>query len=186
MIVTCLNCQTIFNKNKSQTRKHPNHFCSRSCSATYNNKGKQKNKPIKIICKYCCISYCRDMEHRSKIFCKNCKIKKLERSDLFKKLTYKEYVERESLKNKHPSWKHSQIRNFNRTWNKELTKLSCQVCNYKTHIELAHIIPISNWNAESTLGEINSPKNILVLCPNHHWELDNNVLSLKDIPSRKE
>lgn len=49
MIVNCLNCEISFDKTASQARRHPNHFCCRSCSATYNNKGKQKNKPITLV-----------------------------------------------------------------------------------------------------------------------------------------
>lgn len=40
--VECTNCQTIFLKKQSEIRKskNRNHFCSKSCSATYNNKNK--------------------------------------------------------------------------------------------------------------------------------------------------
>lgn len=35
--VSCLQCGTKFEKNNKQIEKHPNNFCSHSCSATYNN-----------------------------------------------------------------------------------------------------------------------------------------------------
>lgn len=35
--VKCLQCTKLFNKCLNQTKKFPNHFCSRSCSASYNN-----------------------------------------------------------------------------------------------------------------------------------------------------
>lgn len=35
--VKCLKCETIFLKKVSKTRNSPNHFCSRSCSTSYNN-----------------------------------------------------------------------------------------------------------------------------------------------------
>lgn len=38
--VTCKNCGKLFYKRYSQYLKHPNHFCSSSCAATYNNKHK--------------------------------------------------------------------------------------------------------------------------------------------------
>jgi hypothetical protein len=38
--VICLNCNITFKKFKSQIKKFPKHFCSLSCSATYNNKHK--------------------------------------------------------------------------------------------------------------------------------------------------
>jgi hypothetical protein len=43
MLVNCKNCSKEFDKLANQVAKHPNHFCSRSCSAKFNNKGKQKN-----------------------------------------------------------------------------------------------------------------------------------------------
>jgi hypothetical protein len=38
--VNCLNCQSTFIKGNNQLIKTKNNFCSRSCSATYNNKNK--------------------------------------------------------------------------------------------------------------------------------------------------
>lgn len=38
--VQCLNCNVMFEKTLNQIKTSPNHFCSRSCSASYNNKNK--------------------------------------------------------------------------------------------------------------------------------------------------
>lgn len=38
--VNCTNCNTTFKKFQSQINRSNNHFCSRSCSATFNNKNK--------------------------------------------------------------------------------------------------------------------------------------------------
>ena len=38
--VTCKNCNTEFKKGYYAVKRNPSHFCSRSCSATYNNKNK--------------------------------------------------------------------------------------------------------------------------------------------------
>jgi hypothetical protein len=38
--VTCENCKKTFEKLPNQIKKYPNHFCSSSCAATYNNKHK--------------------------------------------------------------------------------------------------------------------------------------------------
>ena len=38
--VQCLNCKTTFLKRPANIRTSPNHFCSKSCAATYNNKNK--------------------------------------------------------------------------------------------------------------------------------------------------
>jgi hypothetical protein len=41
LVVKCLNCNTEFEKALCQIKKSPNHFCSKSCSVTYNNKHKR-------------------------------------------------------------------------------------------------------------------------------------------------
>lgn len=38
----CLNCGKSFDKYQNQVQRSPNHFCSRSCAATYNNTHKTK------------------------------------------------------------------------------------------------------------------------------------------------
>jgi len=40
LYVNCLNCNVSFEKQLNQIKKTPNHFCSQSCAATYNNKHK--------------------------------------------------------------------------------------------------------------------------------------------------
>jgi very-short-patch-repair endonuclease len=39
--VICLNCNKEFEKSYANFKKGPNHFCTQSCSATYNNKHKK-------------------------------------------------------------------------------------------------------------------------------------------------
>lgn len=61
----------------------------------------------------------------------------------------------------------------------------CQKCSYSIHVELCHIKSISSFTDDSVkLIEINGEDNLLVLCKNHHWEFDNGILKLSDIPSR--
>ena len=38
--VSCLNCNKDFLKSLGEIKKSPNHFCSRSCAGTFNNKNK--------------------------------------------------------------------------------------------------------------------------------------------------
>ena len=38
--ISCTNCNKLFYRNTGQTKRSKNQFCSRSCSATYNNKNK--------------------------------------------------------------------------------------------------------------------------------------------------
>lgn len=69
--LNCKNCNKIFYKNKSDFKRTRNHFCSRSCSTSHNNKGTNRNKPKIRICKYCKKTFTRK-NNENKIFCKFC------------------------------------------------------------------------------------------------------------------
>lgn len=54
----------------------------------------------------------------------------------------------------------------------------CAICGYDKHVEVAHIKPVSDFNDDTKISEINSLDNLIGLCPNHHWEYDNGILKL--------
>lgn len=54
----------------------------------------------------------------------------------------------------------------------------CAVCGYDNHVEVAHIKAVSSFPDTATIKEINAPDNVIGLCPNHHWEFDNGLLTL--------
>ena len=54
-------------------------------------------------------------------------------------------------------------------------------CEYKLHVELAHIKAINSFSPKTTIGEINSLHNLTFLCRNCHWELDNNYITPKNL-----
>lgn len=85
--VTCNQCGKITQKNASQLKKYTNHFCSKSCSATYYNHKNNKTKKMKI-CKECNSEF---YNRNNKIYCsKQCQkqnnsklgIEKLKNGDL--------------------------------------------------------------------------------------------------------
>lgn len=160
----CLCCGTITTNPK---------FCSRSCSTKIANK-----VPKRKLSKKCtkCDNIARN--YRSTLcenhFQDNLKNKK----DYIKSLTLSDYTERECIKKLHKSSKFAHIRVLCRSWNKNKTMLPCFNCGYSKHVELAHIIPISSFPSTATIEEVNSPNNVIQLCPNCHWEFDNNLLSL--------
>lgn len=57
--------------------------------------------------------------------------------------------------------------------------LACHICNYSNHYEVAHIHPISSFQSNTLLCVVNHINNLLALCPNHHWELDNHLLKME-------
>lgn len=49
----------------------------------------------------------------------------------------------------------------------------CERCGYDKHVEVCHINAINSFDMESLMSEINAKDNLIVLCPNCHWEMDN-------------
>ena len=51
----------------------------------------------------------------------------------------------------------------------------CTSCGYDKHVEIHHIKSISSFIVDSTatLYDVNNPDNLVYLCPNCHWEIDN-------------
>jgi len=55
---------------------------------------------------------------------------------------------------------------------------ACQICGYSLHVEIAHRRPVSDFPDSATMKEINDIANLIILCPNHHWEFDHGLLNL--------
>ena len=52
----------------------------------------------------------------------------------------------------------------------------CEICGYNKYVEISHKKQVFEFSDNITLEEINDINNLIALCPNHHWELDHNVL----------
>jgi len=162
-----------------QLDKSEKKFCNQSCSASYNNKNVQHNKPKIRTCNKCNIEYTIiHSNNSSKNLCSKCVNDYNTRTDKTKNLTLKDYCYRYKINDKHQSLKYAHIRQFARSWLKDLKNKPCAICGYDKHVELHHIKPISEFDDDATLGEINSSKNVVQLCPNCHWEVDNNITKL--------
>ena len=57
-------------------------------------------------------------------------------------------------------------------------EFKCLICGYDKHVEIAHIKPVSEFDDNSIISEINDINNLIALCPNHHWEYDNGFLKI--------
>lgn len=141
-------------------------YCSKSCSAIHTNTIYPK-KRTKKVCMDCQSPVSTYRNSRCDFHLEEYK------RDKFKNLTVGEYRNKQSILGKHPSWIHSHVRNFARSWLKHLQNESCRYCSYSKHVELAHVKGISSFPDSATLGEINSEENVIPLCPNCHWEFDN-------------
>lgn len=141
-------------------------FCSRSCSAKKTNTEAPKRKLSRKCTK--CDSIVKSGRHT--LCDSHFQIWK----ERFKQeMTIEDYTEKESVRGKHPSWIHSHIRQFARSWLSSLVNLPCAKCGYDKHVELAHIISLSKFDKSTKLNVVNSEENVIQLCPNCHWEFDN-------------
>lgn len=56
---------------------------------------------------------------------------------------------------------------------------SCFICSYDKHVDICHKKPVSDFKDDATIREVNAVINLVALCKNHHWELDNGHLLLE-------
>lgn len=154
-------------------------YCSRRCSNIKSNSRWDNyiSKNERGVCEKC--GNRRDVRNKSKL-CQLCL--NVERKTKVLEMTIGELKEKHKLKI--GKWYSAEIRNHCRNHNVELTKLPCQKCGYDKHVELCHIKPVNTFGDDITIREVNNPSNIIVLCPNHHWEFDNGVLTLQEIGGR--
>ena len=157
----CFNCQ------KKLEGRYQKKFCSQSCAATFNNKICKKGKGVKRNCPRCKKEFLKQ-ELPTRCLCFECKEEKKNNLLYNKDLTKKELVYE---KHTHGA-AYSYIR-----WHSRKVVLKdhpkiCSVCGYDRHAEVAHRIPISDFPDDAKLSEINSISNLVLLCPNHHWEFD--------------
>lgn len=153
-LMKCLKCKKITKNSK---------FCSKSCANSFNNKNNPKRKKTKL-CKECN----KEFIFSDRTYCKKCFKKKfptlLELNPTFKE-----------IKSKRKYQKYSRIRDIAR---KYYTIRICEKCGYDKHIEICHIKPINSFKDSDRLSKINSKENLIALCPNCHWEFDNNILKI--------
>lgn len=178
MKVECKNCNIEFEKPNSEVKrsKSGNHFCSKSCAASFNNRGVKRHPRKTYACKTCKNKFENTNKYRSKIFCsKECKKGSYKVND---SSTLLEIQNMSSAVHKHPSWRNANVRHHCRSRNKKLLELACAVCNYSKHVELCHIKAIKDFDLSATLAEVNAKANVIQLCRNCHWEFDNGLLKL--------
>jgi len=165
--MNCVHCQQHTNNPK---------FCSRSCAASYTNRISPKRKLTKKCTQ--CDSIVRN--YRSRLCELHFQQEKELSNEAYKNRTMGYYRSKDCLKKLHKSSIHAHVRGLCRLWLKHLTTKPCKLCGYDKHVELCHIKPLSSFSDESLISEVNSETNVVQLCRNCHWELDHNMIQLKE------
>jgi predicted restriction endonuclease len=55
----------------------------------------------------------------------------------------------------------------------------CLICGYNKYVECCHIKPVQDFPETALLSEVNALTNICWLCPNHHKELDKQIMDIQ-------
>lgn len=137
-------------------------FCSQSCSTSFSNKQRPKRKKVYSSCRECGCSIPR----RNKL-CKECRKHSYYNDITLDKAIYHKH---------HRSSAFALIRTRART---VLKHTKCANCSYDKHTEVCHIKAISSFPKDTLISVINSPDNLIRLCPNCHWEYDRGLLKLQ-------
>lgn len=156
----CAECHILFKPNESSQR-----FCCQSCAAKFNNRGVDRTTTGR--CK------CGARKANQANQCKRCG------RDESLVLALKQTLADVDLADK--GYKGSQRWNTVRKLARRVIELEgrdmkCEYCDFDAHIEVCHIQPISSFKLSAPLIAVNHPSNLKLLCPNHHWLLDNGKL----------
>lgn len=86
-----------------------------------------------------------------------------------------------NMRSNYQSYRSSVRRDAEKIFSDSGIPRECAVCGYSHHVEIAHLRSVSSFPDDAKISEINSIDNLLPLCPNHHWEFDNGILSLDEL-----
>jgi hypothetical protein len=178
MKVKCAQCKKEINKNPREIRnsKTGNVFCSRSCSATYNNKKKPKRERSTT----CKTKGCKNKILSGWTYCDECISQNKHMK--YKSLTEQTLGEYISGRKK-DSNRYTAIRKHAQAVMKDEPK-KCS-CGYDKHVECCHIKDIKDFDLNEEIININSKENLIYLCRNCHWEFDHGMLSIEEIKKRE-
>lgn len=165
-----MNC---FNCNKELQGRDQKKFCSQSCAASFNNKSKPKRIAGYRHCRQCKKPYLKK-DLPENCYCIECKEKR--KNNL---LYMNNPMKKEMIYEKHTHGAaYAYIRWHSRHIIMKDVPKCCAVCRYDAHVEVAHKKSIADFNDDVRLDEINHIDNLVMLCPNHHWEFDHHNLKL--------
>ena len=198
MELICDNCEKIFQRARIKNKNTKHNFCCPGCLKLWRKSkikinnckfcGKETRNPA-FCCKSCAASYNnkefpkRIKGSKTKRFCIVCGIQVNYRSRYCTEHN-PQYVDWSqvtfaNINSKRVYQKHSRIRNLARNaYLKSDKPKECVICGYDKHFHVCHIKPISSSTEDAPVSTINNLNNLIALCPNHHWELDNGTLML--------
>ncbi len=167
--MNCLQCGNII------LSKDGKKFCTKACAAVYNNSRFPKRKKLIRInkCNNCGSDFETTKSSNKRKFCSD------ECRSLHKRSNALNQSKCELFSSR--SWQAARSviqSNARNTLLSSDYKHCCHICGYDSHVEVCHIKAVSEFDNASTLREINAVENLVLLCPNHHWEFDSKLFSV--------
>ena len=139
-------------------------YCSRSHAAIHTN----QQAPKRRLTRTCAV--CDALIPASREFCA---VHGKRKAD-YRRLTVAQLKAKDAIK--HPSYYRGYLNSITRLLNAHRPR-KCQVCGYDKHVEYCHKVPIKAFLDSVMVQVVSGPENILVLCPNCHWEYDQGLLT---------
>ncbi|GAB3876965.1 hypothetical protein GCM10028824_35850 [Hymenobacter segetis] len=147
-------------------------YCSRSHAAIHTN----QQAPKRQLTRKC--QECDTLIPGSRQFCA---VHGKRKAD-YRLLTVAQLKAKDAIK--HPSYYRGYLNSITRLLNAHRPR-TCQAYGYDKHVEYCHIQPISAFPDSVMVQEVSGPENILVLCPNCHWEYDHSLSAINPaLPSQ--
>jgi hypothetical protein len=139
-------------------------YCSRSHAAIHTNQQAPKRRFTRK---------CAECETLIPASRQLCAIHGKRKAD-YRLLTVAQLKAKDAIK--HPSYYRGYLNSITRLLNAHRPRV-CQACGYDKHVEYCHKRPINSFPDSTTVQNVSGAANILVLCPNCHWEFDHGLLA---------
>lgn len=172
----CKFCSKPVERKPSQVEESGNVFCSSSCAAKYNNKGKKR---LQRPSKHCACG--KRIQYNSEM-CSECRngAKRRGVSNTLLNTTVDQI--KEAYNNKSSLSFAAKVRGYGKTiYEASNMPKYCVNCGYSKHYEVCHIKAVKDFPDTATMAEVHSLDNLIALCPNCHWEYDHSMLTLDEI-----
>lgn len=155
----CIVC----NKEFTTLHRKKTKCCSRKCADKISNPKKLKKCKI-----------CNTVFYGPRNFCKNC----IESGRFrYKKFKYKlptEMMLKDVVKRSGAN-RFDVVRFWARSSIPNVGSAVCETCGYDKHVEVSHKKPIKDFDINTPISVINDRNNLMLLCPNCHWEYDHKI-----------
>lgn len=185
--IICQNCNKSFYRRPCLIGRYPNVFCTPECRKEW-TRGPENPTFIEMPCAFCQKILKKrpcDFKYRKTglAFCNTeClglwRRKRTIFDGAWGKLTSNDY------KNK-VAFRTAVCQTARRVTNFLVPNPQCYNCGYSRHAECCHIKPVGGFPEGTQISEINRLDNLILLCPNCHWEFDNNILNIETIKRSK-